>query len=420
MRRTRVSRLPPGGTEAAGLLRTLSPEPSHVPGSRDDGIWWAERVLWRRRLTRPPGTRSAAERGFTTVEQRVDRWALAQLARVRTDGRGARVVGALVELVVFTLKQAWACLFGALLLVVILATDAWYPADALLARNDFLTIAAVALQVLMLATRLETVREMRIVVVFHVVGTAMELFKTDVGSWAYAADGVLRIGAVPLFSGFMYGAVGSYLTRVLRIFDLRFDRYPRRWLTALLAVAIYVNFFTHHWVADARWVLVAAVLVVFGRCVMHYRVLTRVHRMPVVVAFLLVASVIWVAENVATFAGAWLYPDQTTVWQPVGISKLGSWFLLMIISIVLVTWVHPPRPPDPPSPSGPAGTRPAGLDGLVSAAAPVPDDRDDDRDRADHERRDQRPDDPRGRAAPGGTGIDDRPRGRGRRGGRVG
>ena len=80
----------------------------------------------------------------------------------------------------------------------------------------------------MLVTRLETVREMRVVLLFHVVGTVMEVFKTDVGSWSYAADGLLRVGAVPLFSGFMYGAVGSYLARVMRIFDLRFDRYPRR------------------------------------------------------------------------------------------------------------------------------------------------------------------------------------------------
>jgi uncharacterized membrane protein YoaT (DUF817 family) len=391
------------------LLRTLSPESPHVRATRSGGTWWAGRVLWRRRLTRPLGVRSAAERGFTPVEQRVDRWALTQLARVRTDGRRARLVGALVELAVFTLKQAWACLFGALLLVVILATDAWYPPDAPLARNDLLTLAAVALQVLMLATRLETVREMRVVVVFHVVGTVMELFKTDVGSWAYAADGVLRIGAVPLFSGFMYGAVGSYLTRVLRIFDLRFDRYPRRRVTALLAAAIYANFFTHHWVADARWLLVGAVVVVFGPCVMHYRVLTRVHRMPVVVAFILVASVIWLAENVATFAGAWLYPDQAAVWHPVGISKLGSWFLLMIISVVLVTWVHPPRPPEP------AGSLPASDDQTGSVTTRVPDRRDHDHDRTDDEQHDETADEPRGRAAASRTGIDHGQRRRARR-----
>ncbi|WP_291810139.1 DUF817 domain-containing protein [Cellulomonas sp.] len=263
------------------------------------------------------------------------------MVRLRT--RSVRA--GLVELTVFVLKQGWACLFGALLLVLLLAARFWYPDDAWLARNDALTLAALALQVGMLASRLETLREMRVVLLFHVVGTAMELFKTDVGSWSYAAEGVLRVGAVPLFSGFMYGAVGSYLVRVFRIFELRFDRYPRRWVTAVLAVAIYVNFFTHHWVADARWVLLAGVVVVYGRSVMHFRVHAARLRMPLLLAFTLVAAFIWAAENVATFAGAWLYPSQVDGWVVVGGSKLVSWFLLMIISVVLVTWVYPPRAP---------------------------------------------------------------------------
>lgn len=302
-------------------------------------------MLFPRRLANHLGqARSAVERGLTSVEQRIDAWAHARLRRWPSTGPRAWWV----EAVVFVLKQAWACLFGALLLAVILATRLWYPADAPLARNDALTLAAVGLQVLMLVTRLETVAELRVVGTFHVVGTVMELFKTDAGSWSYAAEGVLHVGAVPLFSGFMYGAVGSYLTRVLRIFDLRFERYPRRWVTALVAAAIYANFFTHHWWWDARWVLVAVVVVVYARCVMHVRVLHPHRRMPVLVAFGLVSSVIWLAENVATFAGAWLYPAQAAGWHPVSPDKLVAWFLLMIISVVLVTWVHVPRPPDGP------------------------------------------------------------------------
>ncbi|MBO0921020.1 DUF817 domain-containing protein [Cellulomonas sp. zg-ZUI222] len=296
-------------------------------------------VLRDLRLTLP----RAGARELTVVEERVDAWARARLARLR----GRRVRTGLVELTVFTLKQGWACLFGALLLALLLAARFWYPDDAWLARNDALTVAALVLQVGMLLTRLETVRELRVVLLFHVVGTAMEVFKTDAGSWSYAAEGVLRVGAVPLFSGFMYGAVGSYLVRVFRIFELRFDRYPRRWVTAVLAVAVYANFFTHHWVADARWVLVAAVVLVFGRSVMHLRVHAARPRMPVLLAFTLVAAFIWLAENVATFAGAWLYPSQVDGWHVVGGSKLVSWFLLMIISVVLVTWVHPPQAPDP-------------------------------------------------------------------------
>jgi uncharacterized membrane protein YoaT (DUF817 family) len=174
----------------------------------------------------------------------------------------------------------------------------------------------------------------------------MELFKTDVGSWAYEAEGVLRIGAVPLFSGFMYAAVGSYMVRVFRLFDLRFDRYPRRWITALVAAGIYVNFFSHHYILDLRWVLLAAVVLVYGRCVMHFRVFRRRFKMPILVSFLLVALFIWFAENIGTWSRAWLYPNQLNGWQAVSIDKLLAWFLLMIISVVLVAWVYKPEPLD--------------------------------------------------------------------------
>lgn len=47
------------------------------------------------------------------------------------------------------------------------------------------------------------------------------------------------LGNVPLFSGFMYAAVGSYIARSWRTMNLSFSHYPSRMLTVLLAVAIY-------------------------------------------------------------------------------------------------------------------------------------------------------------------------------------
>lgn len=292
-------------------------------------------------------------RSFTPVEQRIDDAAHRLLAR----GPSSGVRGAAIEFLVFGAKQAWACIFGAALLALIVAARLWYPDDAVLARNDLLTLVAVALQVVMIATRLETGRELWVVVLFHVVGTGMELFKTDVGSWSYAADGILRIGAVPLFSGFLYASVGSYMVRIHRLFDVRFERWPRRWATAVVAVLIYSNFFSHHYLPDARWLLVAAVAALWIRSTMVYRVHRGVHRMPVPVTFALVAFFIWLAENVATSAGAWLYPDQLDGWHLVSLSKLVSWFLLMIVSVVLVTVVYPPRTPDGASLVKPAAGR---------------------------------------------------------------
>lgn len=49
-----------------------------------------------------------------------------------------------------------------------------------------------------------------VITIFHVVGTAMEVFKTHAGSWVYPEENFFRIGGVPLFSGFMYAAVGLH------------------------------------------------------------------------------------------------------------------------------------------------------------------------------------------------------------------
>lgn len=277
----------------------------------------------------------------TSLERRVDAWA----HRLLRDAPSNGVRAGLIEFSVFVVKQAWACIFGGALLVLIVAARLWYPDDAALARNDALTIAAVLIQIAMLVFRLESGRELWVIVLFHITGTVMELFKTDVGSWAYAADGILRIGGVPLFSGFMYAAVGSYMVRVYRLFDLGFTRYPRRWMTAILAGAIYVNFFTHHWWWDARWVLLVGVVLLWLPTVMHARVWRRTIRLPLLAVFAGVAVFIYLAENIGTWAGAWAYPDQAGGWQPVSLSKLSSWFLLMIISVVLVAWVYPPQVP---------------------------------------------------------------------------
>ncbi|MDC0887116.1 DUF817 domain-containing protein [Altererythrobacter sp.] len=251
------------------------------------------------------------------------------------------------EFLLFGFKQAWACLFGGLLLFLLLATHLFYPDDAALHRYDFLTLAAIAIQGAMLLFRLETWSEARVILIFHIVGTVMELFKTAAGSWIYPEASVLHIGAVPLFSGFMYAAVGSYIARVWRIFDFRFSRYPRHWATWLLASAIYVNFFAHHWIWDFRWFLFAATALMFWRTRVHFRN-WRVHRwMPLLVGFGLVALFIWFAENIATFANAWTYPDQDGEWRPVSLAKFGSWYLLMLISFVLVALINPVRKPDP-------------------------------------------------------------------------
>lgn len=244
------------------------------------------------------------------------------------------------EFVRFGVKQAWACLFGALMLVLLIGTHLFYPKAATLARYDFLTLAAIAIQIAMLATKLETWEEAKVVLVFHGIGTVMEIFKTSIGSWSYPEVALLRIGGVPLFTGFMYAAIGSYIARCWRLFDFQFTHHPPLWALGLLAVGIYINFFAHHFVPDMRLLLFIVTGAMFARCWVHFKVWQTHRRMPLLLGFGLVALFIWIAENIGTFTAAWVYPSQKAAWHMVSFGKFGAWFLLMIISYALVAVVH--------------------------------------------------------------------------------
>lgn len=246
----------------------------------------------------------------------------------------------LYEFCLFGFKQGWACLFGALMLALLLITHLFYPATAPLHRYDFLTIAALIIQLAMLGFRLETWEEAKVILAFHVVGTVMELFKTSAGSWLYPEPALLRIGNVPLFSGFMYAAVGSYIARVWRIFDFRFTYRPPYWAEWALALAIYINFFAHHWLPDIRLGLFCALVALFWRARIYFTVWRQPRWMPLLLGWFLVALFIWFAENIGTFAQAWSYPSQKTGWRMVSFGKLGAWYLLMYISFTLVAALH--------------------------------------------------------------------------------
>jgi uncharacterized membrane protein YoaT (DUF817 family) len=247
------------------------------------------------------------------------------------------------EFVRFGVKQAWACLFGAMMLGLLIATHLYYPKTASLARYDFLVIAAVAIQIAMLTLKLETWEEAKVIFIFHAVGTVMEIFKTSVGSWIYPEPSLLRIAGVPLFTGFMYAAVGSFIARCWRLFDFQFTRHPPMWALGLLAAAIYANFFAHHFVWDVRPLLFLTAAVLFGPCWIYFKVWKEHRRMPLLLGLILVAVFIWLAENIGTFTAAWVYPSQKHGWHLIGVGKLGAWFLLMIISYVLVAWLNRPQ-----------------------------------------------------------------------------
>lgn len=246
----------------------------------------------------------------------------------------------LSEFLYFGFKQAWACLFGALMLAGLMITKLFWDPDWSLARYDFMFLYAILIQLAFIRLKLETAEEIKVIFIFHVVGTVMEIFKTHMGSWVYPEANLIRIGGVPLFSGFMYSAVGSYIARVWRIFDFQFTRYPRKDLTVLLCLLIYVNFFTHHYIIDIRLFLFAFIIILYGRTWIYYKPHETWQKMPLLLGFFLVSFFIWIAENAGTFAAAWRYPHQAHGWTLVSPHKMGAWFLLMIISFVLVTLLH--------------------------------------------------------------------------------
>jgi uncharacterized membrane protein YoaT (DUF817 family) len=247
------------------------------------------------------------------------------------------------EFVRFGIKQAWACLFGGIVVFLLIAAFYLYPKGAWLSRYDFLFLSMLAVQAALLATRLESVDEAKVIVIYHVVGTLMEVFKTSVGSWIYPEPSFFRIAGVPLFTGFMYSCIGSYLCRAWRLFDFRFAHHPPRWTMVLLSLGIYANFFSHHYMFDYRLGLFAAAILLLGRTTVYFRVWRVDRAMPLLVGLTLVAAFIWIAENVGTFTRTWLYPSQIAGWSPVSLGKLGAWFLLLIISYTLVTLVYRPR-----------------------------------------------------------------------------
>jgi uncharacterized membrane protein YoaT (DUF817 family) len=254
-----------------------------------------------------------------------------------------RWTSALYEFLRFGVKQAWACLFGGIAVFLMIATWWFYPASAPLPRYDFLFLCMIAVQIALLAGRLETSDEAKVILIYHVVGTVMEIFKTSVGSWIYPEPSLFRIGGVPLFSGFMYSCIGSYLCRAWRLFDFRFSNHPRRRSLIALSVAIYLNFFTHHFMADLRWLLFAAAAWLLGRTTVHFKVWRDHRAMPLLLGLVLVSVFIWLSENIGTFTKIWLYPSQRLGWSMVSFDKLGSWFLLLIISYTLVSLVNAPR-----------------------------------------------------------------------------
>ena len=263
-------------------------------------------------------------------------WLDRRLIEPGTNDRLAGVSRFVVEFLYFGVKEARACLFAGLFFAAVFLmprTGVWG-----VPRYDALLIFALAVQAWMVWARLETVDELKAICLFHLLGFALKVFKTSAGiqSWSYPDFAYTKLFGVPLFSGFMYAAVGSYIIQAWRLFDLRVRHHPPYWMAATIAAAIYLNFFTHHFIGDFRWYLAACILGLYARSTVIFRPFDRDRRMPLLLAFILIGFFIWLAENAATFLGVWRYPHQIGAWTAVHVAKWSSWSLLVIMTFTIV------------------------------------------------------------------------------------
>jgi len=205
-----------------------------------------------------------------------------------------------------------------------------------LPRYDVLFVSCIFIQALMVRYRLETVDEAKTIALFHAVGLALELFKVNTGSWSYPEPAYLKFAGVPLFSGFMYAAIGSYVVQAWKRLDLRMSHWPPAWAVVTVCVLVYGNFFSLHYIRDMRWAIIALICIVFRKVWVSFAISEQRFRMPLLASFILIGLAVWVAENIGTRLHAWQYPYQAGGWTHVDFGKLSSWSLMVILSVVMV------------------------------------------------------------------------------------
>lgn len=237
----------------------------------------------------------------------------------------------------FVRIQALCCLFAFLVVGLLALTDALPLRGWGLSRADLMLAGVLLVQAALLLSRFETVREALALLLFHLLGFALEVFKVAHGSWSYDTSGLSVVAGVPLYAGFMYASVGSYMAQAWRRMALSLHHAPPLPVQVLLAAAAYLNFFTHHYGPDLRWPITALIALAYARTRVHFSLLGQRLQMPLLTSFALIGLAVYVAENAGTFLGAWVYPQQAGGWRMVDMGKWLAWTLMVIVAFLIVS-----------------------------------------------------------------------------------
>lgn len=243
------------------------------------------------------------------------------------------------EIYYFFLKNFFAAIYWIIFIGVIYSSN--FFDFSYLSRFDIIFIIVLFLQGILIALKIESKKDFLVIMIFHMVATIMELFKTSgsIGSWQYpwVSESIFHIYNVPLFTGFMYSAVWSYITRAQYFLNLEYVHYPKHRYVILLGITLYMNFFTHHFIWDFRWILILISIYLFYPTHIYFQVYKKRRKIHFITSALLTAIVIWIAENISTFYKIWLYPNQMIWWEMVSFSKVTAWYMLLIVSFAIIS-----------------------------------------------------------------------------------
>ena len=198
-------------------------------------------------------------------------------------------------------------------------------------------LGCIIIQAALFFLKIETWDEVIVICVFHLLGLIMELFKVHIGSWSYPENAITKIFGVPLYSGFMYASVASYMCQAWRRFNLELYNWPRHQIARVIGALIYLNFFSNRFIIDVRYLIGLLILFFFKKTIVKFHIENKTYQMPVILSFLLIGFFIWLAENIATRLGAWKYAYQHKTWAMVNYQKISSWAFLVIVSFIIIT-----------------------------------------------------------------------------------